>query len=305
MRDHRIGRRALMAGMAASVLAGAGKPSGEETSLSQLVAQVSADRLRARVEALAAFPTRWSDSPQFPAVEAHVAQAFGAPVWRQGFRMPSGAEVHNLIAGNPRDPRGIVLVGAHYDSISGVPSDLAPGANDNATGVAAMLEVHRLLAGLSGGRGLVCVAFAGEEQGFLGSQACADLAAAQGWRIDLMLNLDMLGSGEAPPNRLMIEFDQGNARADNDAEARRLGLRAATLAARHTTLEIQQSDIWGSDYMPFEAAGFPCLGLYDDGAEGNHYHSTTDTPAQVDFERLKQAARLAVAITADTLMGTG
>lgn len=234
-------------------------------------------------------------------------QAFeGGSATRQPFEMPEGKERHNIVAGNPLSGKEVVLVGAHFDAISQTPASNAPGANDNATGVAAMLEVHRILAARDATREVVCVAFAGEEQGLLGSMACARIAAEEGWPIALMLNLDMLGW--RPPTArtpMIVEYDQGNAVAANDADARAFGLRAAALATEHTTLTTAHTNIWSSDYMPFEARGYPAIGLYDggadDGAQGGHYHTTRDTPDNVDYARLEQATRLAVAIVADTI----
>lgn len=273
-----------------------------------LVAQVDAARLRDTVFRLASFPTRWTDHPDFPAVEGWMSEAFAAggtgPVARQDFAMPSGKTRANIVAGDPMDPRGVLVIGAHMDSISQTPATLAPGANDNATGIAAMLEARRILSGAGLGMGVVAIAFAGEEQGLIGSTACAAIAAREGWPIALMLNLDMLGHRPARPGAPMIvEFDQGNAVPGNDAAARDAAGVAARMAAAHTTLATAHTDIWDSDYMPFEARGFACIGLFDGGTDSPHYHSTTDTPDRVDFGRLEQATRLVVATLA-TLAGT-
>ncbi len=278
----------------------------EVDPIADLVAQVDAARLRDTVYGLAAFPTRWTDHADFGAVEDWVAEAFLAQgadpalVTRQAFTMPSGNLRHNIVVGDLSDPRVMIVVGGHMDSTSETPLTLAPGANDDASGVAAILEAHRILSGLTLPRQVVFMVFAGEEQGLYGSAHAAGSAAQARLPIGLMLNLDMLGY--RPPNPsdpMVIEYDQGNARPGNDAIARVFGERAAGLAATHTTLATTFTDIWDSDYMPFEAQGFPCIGLYDGGAEGSEYHTTGDTPDRVDFRRLEQAARLTVAILAD------
>jgi hypothetical protein len=292
-------RRAILGGLAAGLL-----PRNiwaQSDPLPALLDQVDASALRDTVFTLSSFPTRWTDHPAFPVVEQWMADAFTTAVTRQPFPMPSGKTRHNIIAGDPNSGREVVLIGAHFDSISESPSQLAPGANDNATGIAAMLEVHRIMAGVSTDREIVCVAFSGEEQGLLGSAACAEVAAQEGWPVAMMLNLDMLGWRPPRPDApMVIEYDQGNASPTNDAAARAFGLRAAELAAAHTTLTTTHTDIWASDYMPFEARGVPAVGLYDGGAEGGHYHTIADTPDTVDFGRLEQATRLALAIVADT-----
>lgn len=268
-----------------------------------LVDQVRPKPLREAVFGLSAFPTRWTNHANFDAVERWVLEAFSlgghGSVARQAFTMPSGVTRHNIIVGDLNDPREKVLIGAHYDSISEVPQTDAPGANDNATGIAAMLEAHRILTPLGLDKQIIFMAFSGEEQGLIGSAAAADIAAQQGWNVSLMLNLDMLGHRPArPSDPMFIEYDQGNEVAANNAPARAFGFEAARLASVHTTLTTEHSDIWDSDYMPFEARGFPCIGLYDGGAEGSHYHTTRDTPDHVDYGRLQQATRLTVAIAA-------
>ncbi len=294
-------RRDMLAGWLALLTPGMLRAQGDP--LVAALDRIDAGALRQTVFTLSAFPTRSTDHPNFPAVEQWMVDAFeaiGAEPRPMPFTMPTGKTRHNIVAGNLESGREIILIGAHFDSTSEDPLRLAPGANDNATGIAALLEVHRILAALELDREIVSVAFAGEEQDLRGSLACAEIAARDGWLIALMLNLDMLGVRPARPDApMVIEFDQGNVIATNDAAARTFGLRAAELAAQHTTLATTHTDIWGSDYMPFEAQGFPAIGLYDGGVESPHYHSSTDTPDRVDFGRLEQATRLALAIAAD------
>ena len=294
----RITRRAALLGVGAALATP--RVLRAQDGIAGLVAQVNRARLREDVFALSAFPTRWTGHADFGAVEDWVAEAFGPGVTRQPFQMPGGKVRHNIIAGDLNDPREMILVGGHYDSTSEREATDAPGANDNATGIAAMLEMQRILAPLALQRQIVFVAFAGEEQGLIGSTAAARVATTEGWPIALMLNLDMLGHRHRQPNApMVIEYDQGNAVARNDAAARDFGQDAARLAAQHTTLATTHTDIWASDYMPFEAQGFACIGLYDGGAEDALYHTTQDRPDRVDYIRVEQATRLAVAIAAE------
>ncbi|MDG3041928.1 M28 family metallopeptidase [Roseicyclus marinus] len=301
----RLTRRDTIAGALACLAPRLGRAEGD--GVAELVAQVSQERLRAMVVALAGFPTRYTLHPDFPQVEARVAQAFRDIGVTPGglallpFTMPGGLIRHNVVAGSPADPRGVIVMGAHMDSLSETPMRLAPGANDNATGVAAMIEAHRILAGAGLPCGIVSAGFAGEEQGLRGSTALAALARTKGWRVRLMVNLDMLGRSHPGPGApFWIEADAGNTRPENDAAAQAAGDIAARMAAAHTGLSIARSDIWGSDYMPFEAEGFPAIGFYDgaavEGAPG--YHSTSDTVDRIDFARLTEATRLTVATVA-------
>lgn len=318
-RSHRrqtgtLARRTVLAGAAAALGLSTGTAGLAGTAMRDRPAdpdpahwarQVSEERLRETVRALSAFRTRWSESPDFPKVEDWVENAFfaaGAPrsaVMRQPFALPSGPVLHNILCGNPRDDAGVVLLGAHYDSISEQPRTLAPGANDNASGMAVLLEAVRILGGQPFGRAIVFAAFAGEEQGYIGSTACAKAAAIQQWPIALMINLDMLGfDPKHPEDPVFIEHDQGNATPSNDDAARRAAMLAAGVAADITTLPIEHTDIWNSDYMPFEEAGYPCIGFYDGGAEPPLYHTSRDLARTMNFPRLTEVARLVIATLA-------
>lgn len=291
-------RQALLAGAAAML---ARPVVAQVDPIAELVDQVSAEVLVNTVYGLSSFPTRFTGHPNFPVVEGwvHDLMALQGDVTRFGFQMPSGKTRHNFILGDASDTRGVILIGAHYDSASEDPMNNAPGANDNATGVAAMLEAYRILSGAGLNKSIVAVAFAGEEQGLFGSAALAEFARAAGWPIEMMVNLDMLGWRPPDPDAPMIvEYDMGNAVADNDAASAAFGRLMAEVAAQYTTLNTAHTDIWSSDYMPFEAAGFPAMGLYDGGVESPRYGSSRDIPDVVDFDRLAQATRMVVAAVA-------
>lgn len=270
--------------------------------IAALVDQVSTEGLSEMVYGLSAFPTRFTEHRDFPIVEAWVEEVMRrqGDVTRFGFEMPSGKTRHNFILGDLSDPRGVILIGAHYDSASEDPMNSAPGANDNASGVAAMLEAYRILAGAGLNMGVVAVAFAGEEQGLFGSTALAQFARSEGWPIEIMMNLDMLGWRPPDPQAPMIvEYDLGNAVPWNDAPAAVFGRRMARVAAQYSTLNTTHTDIWGSDYMPFEAAGFVAVGLYDGGVEDPRYGTSRDIADVIDFDRLTQATRIVIASVAD------
>ncbi|MEX3014364.1 M28 family metallopeptidase [Gymnodinialimonas hymeniacidonis] len=288
-------RRMVLAG-AAALAARPGWAQGDP--IAALVDQVSQEVLVNTVYGLTSFPTRFTDHPQFPVVEewVHDVMALQGDVTRFGFQMPSGKTRHNFILGDASDTRGVILIGAHYDSASEDSMNNAPGANDNATGMAAMLEAYRILSGAGLNKSVVAMAFAGEEQGFYGSAAIAEFARAEGWPIEMMINLDMLGW--RPPNPAMpmiVEYDMGNAVAGNDAASASFGQMMAEVAADYTTLNTSHTDIWASDYMPFEATGFPAMGLYDGGVDDPRYGTSRDIPDVLDFGRLQQATRMVIA----------
>ncbi|MES2422240.1 MAG: M28 family metallopeptidase [Pseudomonadota bacterium] len=121
-----------------------------------------------------------------------IARTFTGP------RAPTGVVVEDVLGiQKGRDPNRVVIVGAHIDSrvtdVMNVTSD-APGANDNASGVALVLEAARLLSQRSFDATIVYAVFAGEEQGLWGAELLADTAKARGWRVSAMLNNDIVGN---------------------------------------------------------------------------------------------------------------
>ena len=213
----------------------------------------------------------------------------------QDFSIPGAGAQRNVLCGPASFTRPFVLVGAHYDSTSETASTLAPGADDNASGIAVLLEVAALLRGVALTRDVVFAAFGGEEQGLFGSAHCADVATSEHWPIELVVNLDMVGfPNGAPPNRIVVEFDHGNRNLRNDAASKAFGLLMAQAAADYTSLAVEHTDIWNSDYMPFEAKGFACIGAYE-GGDNPFYHRSTDVATRVDIAYLADVARMVLA----------
>lgn len=170
-------------------------------------------------------------------------------------------------------PDEIIVVGGHYDSVPG-----SPGANDNASGVAATLEAARVLAGIPTARTVQFVLFAAEELGLFGSAAFAE-ERRQG--VTAMINLDMVGWGE----RLMI----GNTPGRDEAV-----VNLAAQVAQRLGIPVSRFRSTGSDHVSFERFGIPAVFLHR-GIDP-HYHRPTDVPANVDPRNLEEAARLVVAL---------
>jgi len=160
---------------------------------------MSADRLRAHVTKLAAeIGERNVVRPAALHAAANYIRrewtAMGYPVAAQSYQA-AGVPSENLEAtcrGRSR-PSEIVLIGAHYDSVQG-----SPGANDNASGVAALLEISRAFTKLAPARSVRFVAFVNEEPPFfywgqMGSMVYAKAARARGDDMRRMASLEMLG----------------------------------------------------------------------------------------------------------------
>lgn len=277
----------------------------KNSALEALVANVSATRLQSSIDGLVALETRWSLAPNFPLATQWIQRAFvdagfeEKAIYRQEFSIPDGPTLSNVVCLPDHPESGYALVCAHYDSVSEKPSSTAPGADDNASGTAVMLEVARVLRAANPKRGVMFVAFAGEEQGLIGSEATAKIAANEHWPLDVVINLDMVGWVDPQrPLTITVEFDQGNANPKNDAAAKAFGLQLAQVIADYTPLSVEHTDIWNSDYMPFERIGCPCIGLYDGGSDAKYYHTSADTPSVIKVERLVHVAGALVAFLA-------
>ncbi|MGA9773907.1 MAG: M20/M25/M40 family metallo-hydrolase [Blastocatellia bacterium] len=278
------------------------KSKQQDAAIKALVAKVSKARLRQSVSRLTQFGTRWSYAPAIAEVPEWIHDQFvalGYPAATQTryqqFELPESSPQRNVLCGPQASDKGIVLVCCHYDSISEKPSIAAPGADDDASGVAAILEVARIIKDVPLKRSVLLAAFGGEEQGLYGSTACADIAVKEGWPIDVVINLDMISykkpSGSAG---IVVEYDQGNKTPGNDAAAKAFGLIMAQAAADYTSLKVEHTDIWSSDYIPFEAKGFACIGAYD-ADENPFYHQSSDTIDKIDFSFFADVVRMVLA----------
>jgi hypothetical protein len=203
----------------------------------------------------------------------------------------------------------------------------APGANDDASGVAAAMEAARVLSRFKFPATIVYAALSGEEQGLYGGKVLADYAKAQGWQVEANLNNDIIGNshGEsgAHDNTTVRVFSEGtkavetpqqaNRRRYNggevDSPSRNLARFMADLADRHlTNLRVEmvyRTDRYGrgGDQVEFLNAGFPAVRVTEAHENytrqhqdlrvenGIHYGDTIDG---VDFSYLAQVTRLNV-----------
>ena len=116
-----------------------------------------------------------------------------------------------------------IIISAHYDSrMEDINNSTAraPGADDNASGVSALLEVARILSNVSLNHSIIFVLFSGEEQGKWGSTHYADYIDETDVDLDLLINLDMVGFSPEETNDFLIEYDNGNVVQNNDKYSR-------------------------------------------------------------------------------------
>lgn len=180
----------------------------------------------------------------------------------------------NVIATKQGTSNEVIVLGAHYDSVSA-----GPGANDNASGVAVLLETARVLAQKSLKHTLVFVAFDAEELGLVGSRHyVASLSDTERQRIVAMINFDMLGGGSGP---LML---------DGEGRIGRLALEAAReLGINAHSFKLPQG--YGGDHQSFRSLGIDAVFFM---REYDLLHTPQDTLDQVRAEWLEDAGRVAV-----------
>ncbi len=226
---------------------------------------------------------------------------------------PSGQsyEVHKLPVENievvlpgTTTPDDVVVVGGHYDTVTG-----CPGANDNGTGVAATLELARRFARAPRAKTVRFVAFVNEEPPFfqtalMGSAVYANAAKARGDRIVAMLSLETIGyfsdekgSQQYPPPLHLMFPDTGNfiGFVSNLRSARLLRAAQRAFKAR-SRFPIQAAPapeslggVGWSDQWAFWRAGYPGI-MVTDTAPYRYpwYHTAHDTPDKIHFDKLEQ-----------------
>lgn len=268
--------------------------------------QIIAGNLRRHVTAIASRehnvfrPAELEASAQY--IEKTPA-ALGYTVVEQRFQA-GPVEVRNLeveVKGGARAAE-IIVVGAHYDSVAG-----AVGANDNGSGVAAVLELARLLHDSRPARTLRFVAFVNEEPPFyhsdaMGSRQYSRRSKARGENIVAMFSLETIGYYSDRPGSQHYPFPLGffyPSTGDFIAFVSNLGSRAllhevilgfrryAGLPSEGVAAPAFIPGVDWSDHWSFWQEGWPALMVTDTAPyRYPHYHTMQDTPDKVDYERL-------------------
>lgn len=235
--------------------------------------------------------------------------------WLSGWRRH-----HNLIATIPArtatspDAQGRVIIGAHYDTVP-----FSPGADDNASGVAILLEVARVCAAVAATsrRRVDFIAFGMEEEGCVGSSRHASRLARRGVPVAAMVSLECVGYTDHRPGsqRLLPGLPVtvpdrgtflgviGNRSARPCATVLEQAMRLVSPRLEAVTLMVDDSGralpaTRLSDHAPFWDRGYPALLLTDTAFLRNpHYHQPHDLPETLDLGFMVQVARSMVAFT--------
>jgi hypothetical protein len=235
---------------------------------------------------------RSSPSEPSPAFETDVSVRMTLPL--TAVRDVEGVNIIGLLRGNDAElSKRAVLVGGHLDGVGTDPDGTVfPGANDNASGPAVTIEVARALAAKRADlrRSVVFVAFAGEEEGLLGSEAYATRIAASPGRVESLvayLNLDVIGCC----GNTIEASDESGALVDRiRAAATRLGIPFRSIRGG------------GSDHATFTKRGVPAaIILWSDIV----LHTPRDTIAIIETSRLQKAGDVVTAVTLELGRGDG
>jgi hypothetical protein len=247
--------------------------------------EVRQDEIEATIAALEGLGTRYTHSDGDEAARDWLVAWFDAHGYAAETREfdAEGEAAFNVVVtkAGAVDPDVIYVFQAHYDSTSNQPATLAPGADDNASGVAAVLEAARILADEELGYTLMFVLTAAEEQGSVGSLALVEELDAQGADVRGVIAPDMigywpLGDGDA--------FD-----ILGDDQSEHLVMEMADVADAlgvANKVWIEHGYCYGDDHTNWQEMGFPAISPMDcveahnvfaSDEETPHYHRTTDT----------------------------
>jgi Peptidase family M28 len=190
-----------------------------------------------------------------------------------------------LPGNDPQKTQEILVIGAHRDHFGRQAGLLFPGADDNASGTAVVLEVARVMAGagLRGKRTVLFVSFSGEEQGLVGSRLYLQRPVAPISSTKAMINIDHAGIGNG---RLTIGVTGFN--------------KSVALEAGQTAGITDKLDVYGffpgGDHVPFKEAGVSTVTIVSGGVH-SHFHRPTDTADTINPEILQTVARYVLALT--------
>ncbi len=247
-----------------------------------------------------------------------------------GQRVPQPTEVMDVVAikRGSTDPQRVIAITGHLDSrvtdVMNASSD-APGANDDASGVAALIEAARLLSKQDNRATLVFAALSGEEQGLYGGKLLADYAVAHGWQVEADLNNDIVGNSRGQngvrDNTVVRVFSEGTRSNETPAQAnyrryhggevdspsRNLARTMAQLADQYLpdfrVRMVYRTDRYGrgGDQVPFLEAGYPAVRVTEAHEDYTRQHQDLrtqdgvrygDTLDGIDFRYLARVTAL-------------
>lgn len=322
----------------------------EDPEIRKMISEIKAENLEATIHKLVSFGTRHtlsdtkSKTKGIGAAQQWVKSEFDRFALESGGRLTSkidyfevkadgkriakDSQLGNVMATlkgtDPNDNR-IFIISGHLDSrvsdVMNVKSD-APGANDDGSGVAAVIELAKVMSKRAFPATIIFVAVTGEEQGLYGARHLAELAKASNWNIVAMLNNDMIGNSLSSGTNLRdntqirifsetIPFLETEEEAkmrkatsrDNDSPSRLLARYIKTVTEQYVDqLKVKlvyRNDrfLRGGDHTPFSQNGFAAVRFCEMNENFDHQHQDLrtennikygDLPEFMDFEYLRK-----------------
>jgi len=328
--------------------------------LRQVAAEVSPQELQSTITRLVAFGTRHSLSGsasktrgigpaqgwvknRFEMISSQCGNCLEIATPAEEFsgnRVPAPTAFMDVLAiqRGQTDPGRVIIIAAHLDSRNSDVMDAlhdAPGANDDGSGVAAVLEAARIFSKRKFPATLVYAVLTGEEQGLLGGTVLAHYARDHGWNVEADLNNDIIGNshgGQGSVNAGQVRvFSQGVRDLQTDAEARAIrynggeidspsrnlarfiaALAPAYIDGFHVHM-IYRTDRYGrgGDQVPMLGAGFPAVRLTEAAENYTRQHQNVriengiaygDVIAGIDFAYLARVTRVNLLVMAALAM---
>ncbi|HTX34322.1 MAG TPA: M20/M25/M40 family metallo-hydrolase [Bryobacteraceae bacterium] len=323
--------------------AGFGQPpvTALNPTIQQIVDAVSEERISATMKRLESFGTRYilseQDSPthgigaaqrwifdEFKSYSPRLQVRLDPFTVQKGPRVAHDVDLANVVAVLPGtvDVDRFVVISSHYDSIAfrrgpGAPrtddagprspqevEPIAPGVSDNASGVAAVLELARIMSRYEFDKSVVFIAFSAEEVGLLGSRAYAAKAKQEKMQIEAVLNNDIIGTDIAgdgrPANNRVRLFSEG----PEDSPSRELARYTKEIAKRYlpyiTVDLVFRRDRFGrgGDHTSFNREGFAAVRLTTPSENYANEHTATDTFANASAPYATRVAKMNAAVLA-------
>lgn len=285
-------------------------------AIRKIVGQISPDRIAASVKTLAGFETRgnYSDPNQkargIGAARRWITAQLQGYSPRLEISMDTGkkgaTDISNIVAVLPgvTHPEKRIIVGAHYDSINlragrdKAPEAPAPGADDDASGTAVVLELARVMSQYRFQKTIVFIAFGGEEIGLVGSTHYAARAKAGNEQIEAVFNNDIVGANVVGITHNDIDGSDDVTSSDGDTgnrlrvyspdppESASRRLARLTQDAAQTYVPVVKIELIyfadrfdrGGDQIPFQKNGFAAVRLTSASEHTGVQHTADDTP---------------------------
>jgi Zn-dependent M28 family amino/carboxypeptidase len=206
--------------------------------------------------------------------------SFGLEAKRHSYGEAGGENIYAVLSSGQPDAETVVL-GAHYDSVL-----RAPGANDDGTGVAAVMAIARAMAAVKPRvRDLYIVFFDEEERGLVGSKAFAQMLKDQNRKVVGVHTIDQVGWDSNHNRAIELELPYEGAVPMYERAAKSLGMDIPLFTTTET----------GSDHQSFRRLGFPAIGVTEEYRHNDttpYIHRPGDTFETVDFDYLASCTRL-------------